>query len=81
MKSFSWKQCLNPKILFVLGFIFILALIFLPSKSQTLAFLAPFLIVLICPLSMIFMAHGMNRTHSCRSRSDHQHKKSDEPKH
>lgn len=53
------KYCLNPKVILAVAVIIIGLFIFLPSKSQVAAYV-PFLLVLICPLSMIFMMKQMN---------------------
>lgn len=53
------KHCLNPKVIFAVAVIIIGLFLFLPSKSQAVAY-APFLLALICPLSMVFMMKAIH---------------------
>lgn len=70
------KCCLNWKVLLGIGGVMVLLLIFLPGQ---LAAFAPFLLLLICPLSMGLMMFGMKKMgNSCHEPNckEHDHKTS-----
>lgn len=50
------KMCVNPKVLFAIGAIILLVYVFVPQIANY----AWILLVLLCPLSMLFMV-GMHR--------------------
>lgn len=68
------KHCLNPKVILAVAVIIIGLFIFLPSKSQ-LAVYVPFLLALICPLSMIFMMKDMHSSNKPKNKSSNEDKK------
>jgi uncharacterized membrane protein len=63
----------SPKTWLILGLLLVIGLMLLQiQKSYLIAYL-PILLILICPLAMLFMAKNM----SCHN--DHQNKKSEKP--
>lgn len=54
------KACVNPKILFSIGIIILLAYVFVPQISSY----ALILLLLACPVSMIIMMRSMDHEHN-----------------
>jgi len=50
------KMCLNYKVLGAVFAIIVLAYLFVPK----IAYFAPYLLILVCPLSMVLMMSGMS---------------------
>lgn len=57
-QSNFWKCCFNPKVLIGLGIVAAILFIFFRDNIN-LGSALPFLFILICPLSMLFMMKGM----------------------
>jgi len=54
------KCCLNPKVIAGLAVVGVGVLVFAPNLAASVL---PVLVVLACPLSMLFMVRGMGRMH------------------
>lgn len=61
-----WARCFNYKVIIALVVAGIVAFVIFPSKAQALL---PFLLLLVCPLSMVFMMKGMNHN-GCDSKKN-----------